>query len=92
MGLDQLILCLLIIALILVIFVALAIVCDDYLCLSLERICHKYKVPDDVAGASLLALGSSAPEIAINAMACTNMSTRNLNDNTKKRISSVCMS
>jgi sodium/potassium/calcium exchanger 4 len=71
----KILLCLGVLALILLIFVALAIVCDDYLCLSLERICDSLQVPDDVAGASFLALGSAAPEVAINAMACTNMST-----------------
>lgn len=57
------------IALILLAFLGLAIVCDDYLCPAIDIICERLKIPDDVAGASFLALGSAAPEIAISAVA-----------------------
>lgn len=44
-------------------FVGLAIVCDYYFVSSLEVICYKLKIQADVAGASLMAIGSSAPEL-----------------------------
>ncbi|XP_012557787.1 sodium/potassium/calcium exchanger 3 isoform X1 [Hydra vulgaris] len=44
-------------------FAGLAIVCDYYFISSLEVICHKLKLQTDVAGASLMAIGSSAPEL-----------------------------
>ena len=44
-------------------FAGLAIVCDYYFISSLEVICHKFKLQTDVAGASLMAIGSSAPEL-----------------------------
>jgi len=50
------------------VFVALALVCDDFLCPAIEAICEHFNVPEDIAGASLLALGSSAPEIVMNAL------------------------
>jgi Ca2+/Na+ antiporter len=64
--------CILYLILILLVFVALAIVCDDYLCEAIELLCERYKIPDNVAGASFLALGSAAPEIAISVMAVAN--------------------
>jgi len=50
-------------------FVALAIVCDDYLAPSLEALVDTFKIPHDVAAATFLAFGSSAPEISINCVA-----------------------
>ena len=50
-------------------FLALAIVCDDYLVPSIEVFCERMKIPDEAAGASILAFGSSAPEIMINVAA-----------------------
>jgi K+-dependent Na+/Ca+ exchanger-like protein len=43
-------------------FGALAVVCDDYFVASLERICEGLKLKSDVAGATFMAAGSSAPE------------------------------
>mmetsp|Transcript_20335 Transcript_20335/g.67900 ORF Transcript_20335/g.67900 Transcript_20335/m.67900 type:complete len:454 (-) Transcript_20335:526-1887(-) len=43
-------------------FVALAIVCDDYFVPALEVITEKYQISNDVAGATLMAAGGSAPE------------------------------
>ena len=37
----------------------------DYLVPALVRICQRFRIPDEAAGASLLAFGSSAPEIVI---------------------------
>ncbi|KAG8243170.1 hypothetical protein J6590_051289 [Homalodisca vitripennis] len=45
-------------------FVGLAIVCDDYFVTSLDRICEEFKLSPDVAGATFMAAGSSAPELA----------------------------
>ena len=47
-------------------FLGLAIVCDDYLAISLEVLCDRLNVREDVAGASFMAFGSAAPEIIIN--------------------------
>ena len=44
----------------------LAIVCDDYLCVALERLCEEFNIREDVAGATFMALGSAAPEIILN--------------------------
>jgi sodium/potassium/calcium exchanger 3 len=49
-------------------FVGLAIVCDDYLVMSLERVCERLHVREDVAGATFMAFGSAAPEIVVNAV------------------------
>eukprot|EP00605_Chrysophyceae_sp_TOSAG23-4_P002303 GSChrysophyteH1.ASY1.ANO1.2549.1 assembled CDS len=54
----------------------LAIVCDDYMCVSLERLCDVWMIREDVAGATFMAFGSAAPEIIINmvsALDATNM-------------------
>ncbi|XP_032230933.2 sodium/potassium/calcium exchanger 4 isoform X2 [Nematostella vectensis] len=48
---------------ILVIFIALAIVCDDFFVPSLEAISEKLDLSEDVAGATFMAAGSSAPEL-----------------------------
>lgn len=45
-------------------FLGLAIVCDDYFVASLDRICEELKLSPDIAGASFMAAGSSAPELA----------------------------
>jgi sodium/potassium/calcium exchanger 5 len=46
-------------------FLALAIICDDFLVPPIELFCDRYRIPDEAAGASFLAFGSSAPEIVI---------------------------
>ncbi|KAK5645585.1 hypothetical protein RI129_006885 [Pyrocoelia pectoralis] len=45
-------------------FFGLAIVCDEYFVASLDRICEELKLSPDVAGATFMAAGSSAPELA----------------------------
>ncbi|CAH1404674.1 unnamed protein product [Nezara viridula] len=45
-------------------FIGLAIVCDEYFVTSLDRICEVLKLTPDVAGATFMAAGSSAPELA----------------------------
>ncbi|XP_065055940.1 sodium/potassium/calcium exchanger 1-like [Rhopilema esculentum] len=49
--------------LIFAVFVALAIVCDDFFVPSLEVISEKLDLSEDVAGATFMAAGSSAPEL-----------------------------
>ncbi|XP_077443335.1 sodium/potassium/calcium exchanger 4 isoform X2 [Stigmatopora argus] len=44
-------------------FLALAITCDEYFVTSLEKICEKLNLSEDVAGATFMAAGSSAPEL-----------------------------
>ena len=44
-------------------FVALAIVCDEFFVPSLDVIIEKLEIPDDVAGATFMAAGGSAPEL-----------------------------
>ncbi|XP_064074871.1 probable sodium/potassium/calcium exchanger CG1090 [Vanessa tameamea] len=45
-------------------FIGLAIVCDEYFVSSLDRICEELQLAPDVAGATFMAAGSSAPELA----------------------------
>ena len=56
-------------ALILVSVVILAVVTDRFFIPSLDTISARLKLSDEVAGASLMAMGSSAPELAIALMA-----------------------
>jgi len=44
-------------------FIGLAIVCDEYFCPSLELISEALNLSEDVAGATFMAAGSSAPEL-----------------------------
>ena len=44
-------------------FAGIAIVCDDYFVPALEKIVEKLDLSDDVAGATFMAAGSSAPEL-----------------------------
>ncbi|XP_053567980.1 sodium/potassium/calcium exchanger 3 [Bombina bombina] len=44
-------------------FYALAIVCDDFFVPSLEKISERLHLSEDVAGATFMAAGSSAPEL-----------------------------
>ena len=53
-------------------FLGIAIVCDDFFVASLEKICEVLRLSDDVAGATFMAAGSSAPELASSAMALIN--------------------
>ncbi|KAI8117769.1 Sodium/potassium/calcium exchanger 5 [Lucilia cuprina] len=47
-------------------FLAIAIVCDEYCVPSVERICYKFGLSYDVAGATVMALATSCPEFFIN--------------------------
>lgn len=50
---------------ILYLFVGLAIICDEYFVASLEKISEALQLSDDVAGATFMAAGSSAPELFV---------------------------
>lgn len=44
-------------------FVALAVVCDEFFVPSLDVIIDRLQVQEDVAGATFMAAGGSAPEL-----------------------------
>lgn len=50
-------------------FYLLAVVCDRYFVSSLDAISEKLKINSDVAGATLMAIGSSAPELFVSLIA-----------------------
>jgi len=47
-------------------FLAMAVVCDAYLVPALEILCERLQISEDVAGASFMAIGNSAPELVVN--------------------------
>jgi len=49
-------------------FIGLAVVCDEYFESSLAEICEYLSLSDDVAGATFMAAGSSAPELFTSVM------------------------
>ncbi|XP_051919865.1 sodium/potassium/calcium exchanger 1-like isoform X2 [Hippocampus zosterae] len=51
-------------------FVALAIVCDEFFVPALEVITNKLDISDDVAGATFMAAGGSAPELFTSVIGC----------------------
>jgi Ca2+/Na+ antiporter len=65
-------------------FLGIAIVCDDFFVASLEAISENLNLSEDVAGATFMAAGSSAPELFSSAMslvrfACCQVSRRAVN-------------
>jgi len=50
-------------------FYLLALVCDRYFVQSLDKIAEKLKMNSDMAGATLMAVGSSAPELFVSVIA-----------------------
>jgi len=50
-------------------FWAQALVCDDYFVPTIEAISDKLQIPDDIAGATIMALGCNGPELFINTVA-----------------------
>ena len=55
----------------LAVFYVIAKVCDEYFVKSLDIIAKKLKLSEDVAGATFMAIGTSAPEFATAAIALT---------------------
>ncbi|MFP4348951.1 MAG: hypothetical protein ACLFQY_11740 [Desulfococcaceae bacterium] len=47
----------------------LSVITDEFFISSLDRIALRWKLPSNVAGASLMAMGSSAPELSIAVLA-----------------------
>mmetsp|Transcript_7169 Transcript_7169/g.25236 ORF Transcript_7169/g.25236 Transcript_7169/m.25236 type:complete len:598 (-) Transcript_7169:255-2048(-) len=58
-------------------FIGIAIVCDDFFVPSLEKISEVLELSDDVAGATFMAAGSSAPELFSSAMSLVSPSSEN---------------
>jgi len=54
---------------ILYLFWGMAYVCDVYFVRTIEVISERFRIPDDVAGATLMALGCNGPELALNTIA-----------------------
>ena len=54
---------------VLFVFMGLAVVCDEFFVASLEHITEKLNLSEDVAGATFMAMGSSAPELFTSMMA-----------------------
>jgi Ca2+/Na+ antiporter len=52
----------------------MAYICDDYFVRTIEVISERFKIPDDVAGATLMALGCNGPEMALNTISIFNPS------------------
>mmetsp|Transcript_12587 Transcript_12587/g.45935 ORF Transcript_12587/g.45935 Transcript_12587/m.45935 type:complete len:726 (+) Transcript_12587:227-2404(+) len=52
-------------AIMLYMFVGIAVICDDYFVPALEMISETLQLSEDVAGATFMAAGSSAPELAV---------------------------
>jgi len=55
--------------LILYFFWGMAYICDEYFVRTIEVISERFQIPDDVAGATLMALGCNGPEMALNTIA-----------------------
>lgn len=61
-----------------IVFYILAKICDEYFVASLDTISKKWKLSEDVAGATLMAIGSSAPEFFTAAIAITRVGTEDI--------------
>lgn len=66
------------IAILIFIFYLLAKICDQYFIKSLDIISHKLKLPQDVAGATFMAIGTSAPEFFTSVIALTKIGSENI--------------
>jgi len=64
-------------AAILYLFLGIAIVCDDFFTPSLEVICARLNLSEDVAGATFMAAGSSAPELFTSTMSLVSSNATN---------------
>lgn len=51
---------------ILYLFWGMGFICDNYFVRTIEVIAERFQIPDDVAGATLMALGCNGPELALN--------------------------
>ena len=62
---------------ILYLFLGVAVTCDDFFAPSLERVCERLKLSEDVAGATFMAAGSSAPELFTSTMSLVSRNATN---------------
>lgn len=53
-------------------FFAVCVVCDDFLVPAIDVFIDQFKIPEDVAGVTLVAFGSAAPELFLNLMSAAN--------------------
>lgn len=58
-------------------FLGLAVVCEDFFTASLEQICVRLSLSEDVAGATFMAAGSSAPELFTSTMSLVSSTATN---------------
>lgn len=49
-------------------FFGLAHVCDEFFCPSLEILCEEFDISDDIAGATFMAIGTSAGDLMISVL------------------------
>ncbi|CAG9854869.1 unnamed protein product [Phyllotreta striolata] len=49
-------------------FVMLATICDEYFVPAIKKFCDKLKMKEDIAGATVMAMASSSPELFINSV------------------------
>jgi len=52
--------------LILYMFYCMAAICDEYLVPAVDKICERFHIPEDVAGATLVAFACNGPELLTN--------------------------
>jgi K+-dependent Na+/Ca+ exchanger-like protein len=50
-------------------FYIMSVICDDYLVPTIDVICAKFQIPEDVAGATLMAFACNGPELLTNVSA-----------------------
>jgi K+-dependent Na+/Ca+ exchanger-like protein len=55
--------------LILYMFYCMAAICDEYLVPAVDKICERFHIPEDVAGATLVAFACNGPELLTNVCA-----------------------
>lgn len=58
-------------------FYGLGYVCEEYFVVAIEKIIAEYSIPPDVAGATLMAAGSSSPELFAEVVGCFISEVRN---------------
>jgi len=59
---------------ILYLFWGMAYVCDEYFVRTIDIISERFSIPEDVAGATLMALGCNGPELALNTISIVKQS------------------
>eukprot|EP00033_Pygsuia_biforma_P000158 GCRY01000204.1.p1 GENE.GCRY01000204.1~~GCRY01000204.1.p1 ORF type:complete len:438 (-),score=54.35 GCRY01000204.1:239-1552(-) len=70
-------------------FLGLARVCDNYMVIALETLCARWKIREDIAGASFMAFGSAAPEIIVNCVTTIKSQSSNNNDSANLGVGAI---